>query len=146
MNISFVIPYMMQFFKMLWKDEVLPSHFEMEKFLLYVFCIGFSSTRGSYVSIITIVIGQNPMYGYYSSGPVFDIAFQTARERYPEMFANITQHTVYKPRNVSGCGDTGDMMFAVAGEVFQLLEGSKGFPIILSPGNCMTLKLKQIPP
>jgi hypothetical protein len=101
---------------------------------LALFPLLFASSDCTHVTLITIVIGQNPMYGLFSSGPVFDVALQTVAATFPDIFRNVTQHIVYKPKAISGCRDTGDMMFSVAAEVFQLIEQSRGFPVILSPG------------
>ena len=95
----------------------------------------------NHITIFTIVVGQNPTYGYNASGPMLDIAFDTAKARYPIIFTNITLVRLYNAAPVAGCVETGDIMPAVAGTMFKLMDKSKGFPVIISPGQYITEKL-----
>lgn len=89
------------------------------------------------VSIITVIIGQNPMYGIYSTGPVYDIAFEIIKQEYPEVAANTSFHQIYKQRPAasSGCLYTGDMMPEVAGEIMEIIiKSTAQFALLMSPG------------
>lgn len=92
------------------------------------------SGRCGHATIFTIVTGQNPTYGYHDAGPVLDIAFDIVRAKYPTIFANVTVIRQYNAAPVSGCVETGDIMHAMAAEMFRLMEEAIGLPIILSPG------------
>ena len=97
--------------------------------------------RSTHVTIFTTVIGQNPIYGFNAAVPMLDIAFETVKDKYPAMFANITLLRLYNPTPVACCGETGDMMPAMAGTMLKIIKDSRGFTLILSPGEHFILLL-----
>ncbi|XP_055331094.1 atrial natriuretic peptide receptor 1-like [Paramacrobiotus metropolitanus] len=105
----------------------------VSSFVVLIFLAG-SPAATTNITIITVIIGQNPMYGYYSSGPVFEVAFDTVLQAYPQLAPNIHRHMIYSDKGIVGCGDTGDMMPAMAGEVVRIVSQTKGFTLLLSPG------------
>ncbi|XP_055347731.1 atrial natriuretic peptide receptor 1-like [Paramacrobiotus metropolitanus] len=103
--------------------------------IFFLYC-SMQGGHTTHVSIITVIIGQNPMYGIYSTGPAYDIAFEEMKRKYAYMVPSLSFHRIYKPRpvNATGCVDTGDLMPEVAGEIVEILNRQKGFAMIFSPG------------
>ena len=108
-------------------------------FSLFLFIVFSGLVSSTEVTIFTTVTGQNPTYGYNASGPMLDIAFEFVTAKYPAIFANINLVRLYNAASVVGCVETGDIMHSIAGTMFQIMEKSKGFPIILSPGKGLLL-------
>lgn len=98
------------------------------------------NVAGNQVTVISIVIGRNPMYGFYAAGPVFDVAFEAINKTHPEILKNTTRHGIYKPETASNlCGDTDAVMHETLGEVVKIVTDTKGFAILLSSGKLLTL-------
>ena len=113
--------------------RILMITFAWPFFLVFSSVIGLIH-RGSRVTIFTIIVGQNPVYGYNASGPMLDVAFETVKARYPAMFANITLVRLYNAAPVAGCVETADIMPSLAGRMSEAMDESNGFSIVLSPG------------
>lgn len=105
----------------------------MQGGLLLVFFTGVSLTYGFKLNLIAVIIGENPLYGYVSSGAAYDVAYEKVRTIYPHLFVNATRYMIHKP-GIYSCVDSAALMYSVAGEVSALLDTLVGFNIILCPG------------
>ncbi|XP_055347104.1 atrial natriuretic peptide receptor 1-like [Paramacrobiotus metropolitanus] len=89
--------------------------------------------QSSSLNIIIVSIGDNPLYGYYAALPYFDVALQMVAEAYPALFVNYTRQVFHKP-GLPDCGDAASAMYAVTGEIYDLLQNIQGFPLMMSSG------------
>ncbi|GAV08170.1 hypothetical protein RvY_17901 [Ramazzottius varieornatus] len=86
------------------------------------------------LNIITVYTGQNPVYGYISTGPGAIAGLEKAAVMYPEVFRNYTLYTVYSPGGPIACADAALQMGFLAGNITDILERTTGFTIIYTPG------------
>ena len=91
------------------------------------------SAESHRIQIVILVLGEDPSYGYYATLPMFDLAFQRASLKYPELYSNITRHVLYQ-RNVKDCAAAGADMLDVAGKLFDLIDRHDGLTVLLAPG------------
>ena len=103
----------------------------LTKLVLFIY---FSYSNAIQVHILSVINGQNPMFGYNFTAPVIDVAFERAARAFPLIYRNITTDMIYKPVEVSTCGETGDVMVTTASNVFDNWQNTVGFFILISPG------------
>ncbi|XP_055333876.1 atrial natriuretic peptide receptor 1-like [Paramacrobiotus metropolitanus] len=84
------------------------------------------------LNIILVAVGQTPAYGYTTTIPVYFVAFDRLRQRYPHVFANISTHSLYLPGSFT-CAAAADVMIPLAGKVGQILAELNGVTVILTP-------------
>ncbi|GAV02832.1 hypothetical protein RvY_13348-2 [Ramazzottius varieornatus] len=89
------------------------------------------------LNVITVYIGQNPLYGYLSTGPAYMTALQEAKLLYPEVYRNVTLHTVYYPGGLISCADGAVQTVLTAGSITEYLSRMTGFSVIYT-GSCST--------
>ncbi|XP_055347088.1 atrial natriuretic peptide receptor 1-like isoform X2 [Paramacrobiotus metropolitanus] len=97
-----------------------------------------SRVRSVNVTFIIVVIGENPLYGYYAALPYFESSFAEVAKTYPTAFANTTRRVLYKPGN-SACPDAAAAMNILVGEIYQIIKQSQSFNVILAPGCSLEL-------
>ncbi|XP_055347106.1 atrial natriuretic peptide receptor 1-like isoform X2 [Paramacrobiotus metropolitanus] len=98
--------------------------------VLLILLSGISSRR---LTFIVVTIGDNPLYGFYASWPHYEVAFQKAASMYPDIFRNHTVQVFHKP-GLRDCLDAAAEMYATTGDIYDLLQKTDGFPILMSPG------------
>ncbi|OWA54839.1 hypothetical protein BV898_19232 [Hypsibius exemplaris] len=49
------------------------------------------------VTVITVIIGDNPIYGYYAQSPAYDMALARALRTFPHTLSQVRRLSVYKP-------------------------------------------------
>ncbi|GAU92505.1 hypothetical protein RvY_04580-4 [Ramazzottius varieornatus] len=86
------------------------------------------------LNIITAYTGQNPVYGYVSTGPGAIAGLEKAAVMYPEVFRKYTLYTVYSHGGIISCADAAIQMGFLAGNITDILERNTGFTIIYTPG------------
>ena len=85
------------------------------------------------LNLVTIILGEDVNYGWYATGPMYDVAFQQVDEIYPGLLANSTRHVLYQ-KNVLDCSDAAANVVAMAGKVFGLVGGSNSTTVLFTPG------------
>ncbi|OQV12337.1 hypothetical protein BV898_13365 [Hypsibius exemplaris] len=111
----------------------------MYKFLNCVVCLHLTiSSSVGYdrrgVTIITVIIGDNPSYGYFAQSPAYDVALTRALRTFPSTLSQIRRLSVYKPGNYS-CPDAAALMPILAMEVDQLIrDNPQDFTVLIAPG------------
>ena len=83
--------------------------------------------------MIFVVIGDNPIYGFYAQVPVYDVTLTRLRKKYPMALSNATSYVVYEPGSFM-CNDATAMMPNVAGKLHTLIQSLDGLTILISPG------------
>ncbi|XP_055357694.1 atrial natriuretic peptide receptor 1-like [Paramacrobiotus metropolitanus] len=111
----------------------------------HLFCLPISSLCGLFtmfymvhgfnVNLVTVIIGNNPIYGFYAQQPAYDIAYTELKKQYPLVFEryNLIRHLIYENGSYI-CDNAEAKMFTVAGELDRLIRELDGFTILLSPG------------
>ncbi|OWA54611.1 hypothetical protein BV898_19010 [Hypsibius exemplaris] len=86
------------------------------------------------VTIISVIIGDNPIYGYYAQSPAYDVALARALRMFPTTLSQVRRLSVYKPGNYS-CPEAAALMPILAMEVDQLIrDNPRDFTVLISPG------------
>ena len=85
------------------------------------------------LNIIILILGEDPNYGYYDTGPMYDVAFRHVDQMYPGLFANTTRHVLYQ-RNVVECSSAAANMVELVGKVMDLVDHFNGPTVLFSPG------------
>lgn len=85
------------------------------------------------LNIIIIILGEDPNYGWYATGPMYDVAFQHVGKLYPGLLNNCTSHILYQ-RNVTDCSAAAANVVAVTGQMFGFVSGNNDTTVIFSPG------------
>ncbi|GAV00671.1 hypothetical protein RvY_11489 [Ramazzottius varieornatus] len=85
------------------------------------------------MNIIILILGEDPNYGYYSTAPMYDVAFQHVGQIFPGLFANTTRHVLYK-KNVLDCSSAAANMVELMGQVVARVDHSSGPTVLFSPG------------
>lgn len=90
------------------------------------------------VTLVTLHIGANPIYGYYLSVPVYKVAVRHIRERYPEIFGNLSHVAVYQPGYdlcAAGADHTTETFIKYYYEHPEIFKSDQIYPVLASPGN-----------
>ena len=86
------------------------------------------------INFVILILGEDVNYGYYASAPMYDIAYERAAIKYPEVYAQSSRHVLYQ-KNVKDCASAGSDMLDVAGKLFDLVSDQPDeLTILLSPG------------
>jgi hypothetical protein len=86
------------------------------------------------LTIITVINGENPLYGYTETAPAYDVAFQRTMRIFPNTFANVSRFTLYTP-GVFSCPDAAVLMSLISDKIHQMsLKHSDDFCVIFSSG------------
>jgi hypothetical protein len=101
--------------------------------LLWLLLVQCGRLDGVAINIVTIIIGDNPIYGYFAQNPAYDVAFGHLEEKYPSLMKQTRRFLIYKP-GLFACNDAAAMIYSVAGELDKLLRELTGFSILVSPG------------
>ncbi|OQV19035.1 putative Retinal guanylyl cyclase 2 [Hypsibius exemplaris] len=85
------------------------------------------------VTLLTVHVGANPLYGYYAAAPVYRVAVRHIRQRWPASLGNLTHTAIYLP-GYDICPDGGDHTAEFfAGYYYEHLES------LTAPGNYLVL-------
>ncbi|OWA55393.1 hypothetical protein BV898_19779, partial [Hypsibius exemplaris] len=87
------------------------------------------------VSIISIIIGDNPGYGYFAQSPAYDVALARALRTFPSTLSQVRRLSVYKPGNYS-CPEAAALMPILAMEVDQLIRDNPQDLTVLITSGC----------
>ncbi|OWA54921.1 hypothetical protein BV898_19309 [Hypsibius exemplaris] len=86
------------------------------------------------VSIISVIIGDNPGYGYFAQSPAYDVALARALRTFPTSLSQVRRLSVYKP-GIYSCPEAAALMPILAMEVDQLIRNNPGdFTVLITPG------------
>ncbi|GAV00416.1 hypothetical protein RvY_11265 [Ramazzottius varieornatus] len=85
------------------------------------------------INFVILTLGEDVNYGFYATAPMYDIAFDRAALKYPELYSRTTRRVLYQ-KNVKDCASAGSDMLDVAGKMFDLVTDQDGITILLSPG------------
>ncbi|XP_055339559.1 atrial natriuretic peptide receptor 1-like [Paramacrobiotus metropolitanus] len=86
---------------------------------------------------IIIITRDDPRFGLVSTGPAYDLAIDNARIAYPEVFRNVSVHSVhYRVGRYMGCPEAGEDMGLIAARNvgMQTLRQLEGFSVMVTPG------------
>ncbi|GAV02841.1 hypothetical protein RvY_13356 [Ramazzottius varieornatus] len=95
------------------------------------------------LNIITVYTGQNPLYGYISTGPAYIAALERAKMIYPDVFHNSTLYTVYYNGGLISCADGAVQIIFMAGNITEILDRTEGFSVIYSSSKSALHKLNR---
>ena len=104
--------------------------------IIYRFLARFSgcSTGAPLINIVSVILGKNLQYAYPTSVAYKDVTMVHLRQRFLDVFQNLTEINIYKPSAPSLCPAAGDFMVGVGGEIYDLVSRLHGFTILFSPG------------
>ncbi|OQV12338.1 hypothetical protein BV898_13366 [Hypsibius exemplaris] len=86
------------------------------------------------VSIVTVIVGDNPVYGYFIQSPDYDVALARALRTFPTTLSQVKRLSVYKPGTYS-CPEAAALMPILAMEVDQLIrDNPRDFTVLITPG------------
>lgn len=87
------------------------------------------------VTIVSVIIGNNPSFGYDSTTEIQTSAFKLGRSLYPQVFQDLTHLVVYRSGNFN-CIDAGNEMILAISDLFtyRVLDDQVTSKVILSAG------------
>ncbi|OWA54836.1 hypothetical protein BV898_19230 [Hypsibius exemplaris] len=86
------------------------------------------------VTIITVIIGDNPIYGYFAKSPAYDVALTRALRTFPTTLSQVRRLSVNEPGTYS-CPEAAALMPILAMEVEQLIrDHQQDFTVLITPG------------
>jgi hypothetical protein len=103
-----------------------------------------NSELNNTVTMISVHIGNNLLYGYYVAHPVYDVAVRQIRQLYPTSLGNMEYVNIYLP-GYDLCQDGGDKTARFFAEFYfenpRIFRSAKVFPVIFSPGKYFVQRL-----
>ncbi|XP_055339755.1 uncharacterized protein LOC129589195 [Paramacrobiotus metropolitanus] len=90
------------------------------------------------IRIVEIFVGDNPLYGYSTTKPAYDVAFREVLPTYPRVSQNLTTVVKYRPGNFT-CGEAAGEMVVLMSEMWNMtVDRQTSGPVILLAPGCST--------
>ena len=94
------------------------------------------------VTLVSVHVGNNPLYGYYVSEPVYEVAVQEIKAQYPDALGDMTHWPIYLKSIVPGeydlCEPGGDMVAYFFTDFYynhtEIFQSNSSYPVLFSPG------------
>ncbi|OQV19031.1 Atrial natriuretic peptide receptor 1 [Hypsibius exemplaris] len=93
-------------------------------------------TRDKPVMLVSVHIGNNPLYGYFVAHPVYVVAIEQIKKMYPDILGGINYTNIYLP-GYDLCQDGGDNAAPFFTDFYykhpEVFDTSRLFPVLFSP-------------
>ncbi|XP_055345655.1 atrial natriuretic peptide receptor 1-like [Paramacrobiotus metropolitanus] len=88
------------------------------------------------VTLVSVHVGANPLYGYYLARPAYEVAVRHIRRKYPLTLGNLQYRSVYQA-GYDLCGDGGDHVVETFAKYYydhpEIFQNEGMYPVLASP-------------
>ncbi|XP_055345668.1 atrial natriuretic peptide receptor 1-like [Paramacrobiotus metropolitanus] len=88
------------------------------------------------VTLVSVHVGANPIYGYYLARPMYEVAVRHIRRKYPLSLGNLQYYSVYQS-GYDVCADGGDHVAETFIKYYyqhpEIFESDSVYPVLASP-------------